>query len=286
MTLEEPNFSASLAAAVSGGKNSFYFYTAIAAFGFLCFILLGLWRFRKNMRKRDDAYRQWVEYEDARREGRTVDMRGANAMPAHLTSQKRVPGLELGEMGSSKTVPAIHNNFLFSRKAPPLADTGRISETGEEFVGDEAEPKRISQMQIDTFYSGQGAQQLRELDRHSEVQAEAAAFGLRAPPTLPKAKSPSIFGKFNPLITGRLSAEAKSKSKPVNAAVLGGAVNPMAINANTNARRLQFVSTPASPEGLPAGLASPTQSPELIDALDSIKIEETEFDDDEEDEED
>ena len=275
-------------------------------------------RFRKNLKRRDDAYKQWIEYEDARREGRQV--RSATrvrepARPADLVSQRHYPQLEMRAVGASAGAEAGAGAGAGVGRLDPSLNirsdlTGGASPEGDDRL------RSISQVQIGDLYGEGGAKsQLRQLDRHSFTEGVGAGAGAGDVEegdfvgdlpgaaggagagggnkhwSMPvKGKSASVFGSFNPLVMGGAGAsdQTRAKAKPLTAAQLGGTVNPIAMLAGggggAGAKRLQFVTSPASPESLPPGMVSPAQSPELIEALDAIRLEETEFEDEDDDE--
>ena len=260
---------------------------------------------------RDDAYRQWVECEDARREGRPV--RHATivrdpAKPAHLVSQNRYPQLELGDIRAAGTggdfVAAKHpmSGPGLTIRSDLRSGGGVSSDAVATDNGEGGKPRGLSQIEIDALYGGAGSNnsKLRDLDRHSLAEKGQGQVDESGDESKAGTKKTSIFSKFNPLVLGRMSTEKKIKAKPLTAAMMGGTVNnPLTSNkrpfqaesefampghfAQHSSRRLQFVSTPAPPDGLPPGLSTPTQSPDLVAALDSIQLETTEFNDDDDD---
>jgi hypothetical protein len=263
------------------------------------------------MRKRDDAYRQWVEYEDARREGRPV--RQATIVrepvkPARLISQNRYPQLELGDIRAAGTGGGVISanqpvSGLGLTIRSDLRSGGDVSDAGADHV-EGGKPRGLSQIELDALYGdGINNSKLRDLDRHSLAEKGEGQVDESGDESRAGTKKTSIFSKFNPLVLGRMSTEKKIKAKPLTAAMMGGTVNnPLASNkrpfqaesefgipshfAQHSSRRLQFVSTPAPPDGLPPGLSTPTQSPDLVAALDSIQLETTEFNDDDDDDDD
>ena len=256
----------------------------------MCCIVAGVMRIRRNLKKRQDVYQQWVEYTDAKRQGLEVTV-SAGSKPTNLLPHKGGLGVEMQSIRSAGGEDRIVSGVGRLDIRSDLRAAGQGADVEER-------PVSLSQMQFDALYGpgarvkrpSEASQQLRDLDRHTITDMEAGAGATNTPPhLLQQAKSTSVFGTFNPLVMGGASPDQVSKptAKPLTAAMVGGQINQGALGGPSahSSRRIQFVS--ASPEApLPHGMGSPPQSPELIRALDSIQIEETVFEDEDDDDED
>ena len=337
VSASSPQEADALSQAVTGGKNSFYFYTAIAAAGFLCCIAAGLYRFYGNVKKKvrlslspclalrlfflyshssphtnaiitqRSAYEQWIEYEDAMREGRQVRANtNVREPPKPSALHKDVHhGLELRDAIPAALLPPARLQLF---QADLRSETSAVQA-----------PKSASLTPIEEFYGSRG--QVRQLDHREDEEEDEEEGGdaftgdlpghqSRSPnkqvpaPKAPKGKSASVFGSFNPLVVGANPAQRlreedarmtreQSMLRPTDGSRLQGGVggihafggtvsNPLSHSMQQQHRSadLRVLTSP-----LPPGLSSPVQSPELIEALDSVNLDAVPFEDSEDDEE-
>ena len=178
-------------------------------------------------------------------------------------------------------------------------------------------PKSASLTPIEEFYGPRG--QVRQLDHQEDEDEDEGGdaftgdlpgYQSRSPnkhasaaPKAVKGKSASVFGSFNPLVVGvdpaqRLREEdavmtrEQSMLRPTDGSLrlqggaggvhaMGGTVrNPLFHSLQHRGADLRVLTSP-----LPPGLSSPVQSPELIEALDSVNLDAMPFEDSEDDEE-
>jgi hypothetical protein len=201
-------------------------------------------------------------------------------------SALRHQGLEMRDAIPSAMLPPSRLQLF---QADLRADAGPVQQN---------QPKSASLTPLEEFYAGG---KIRQLDNHREIEEEEEfdeeggdtfpseipkyrGGHVSAPSSAqPKGKSASVFGSFNPLVVGldpasrvreeesRMTRE-QSMLRPTSSRIQGGvgvhayagAVNPLSLQQQ-HYHQHRVLTSP-----LPAGLSSPPQSPELIEALDSV----------------
>ena len=264
--------SALSSASSSSQKDNVYLYAGVGAGVLLCLIFAGLAKYRANMKKRRSPYEQWIDYAASKQEGRQyradTHIREPPT-PVAMPGRKQDLNVEMRDV-----IPKLKMQHDLRDHMPAGAGGGEENKRAK---------GSISQFDVTDFYrlskgkksslSGlpetSGAGEEEEEDGGGEGGADDT-FGdhMRSPTTANRpvragAKSRSVFGSFNPLVSGAAASPQSltlaGVANATPAGLLGAQVNnPLA--GNRISHRINL----STPVQSPASLAAARDSAERI----------------------
>ena len=256
-------------------------YAGAVAVCLLGCILFGLWRYRSNMKKRRSPYEQWIDYADAKHQGRKYRADTVVREPPPVAGLPARKQKEMAMVEMQDVIPAHNKKFVMEHdlRTNTGAAGGRVTKKAMGSISD-ADMTDFYRLSRGKLSSGnvqrQGVEEVEEGgDRFGDGGGMASPAVQQ--PRIPKVgKSASVFGAFNPFVVGNTAmspSPLEGTQRPVPVALKGAQVaNPL--NTRISKR-------------IDSNLSTPVQSPVTIAAAraSAERIDEHGFEDDEDDDE-